>query len=39
MRIVFTDTGAAVLADWLGAERTVFEGTVFECVRWIKEHA
>lgn len=44
MRIEFTDTtesriGAAarVVATWLGAERTVFEGTVFECRDWVAD--
>jgi hypothetical protein len=37
MRIVFTNTGAAVLAHWLGAERVVFTGSIWDCLAFVRE--
>jgi hypothetical protein len=30
--------GWVVRADWFGAERTVFEGSLFDCIAFVADH-
>jgi hypothetical protein len=41
MRIISTDRDHAwsVLADWMGAERVVFRGNVYDCLRFVRDAA
>lgn len=39
MYIEFTATGARVRAEWLGAVRTVHEGTIWTALRFKSENA